>query len=184
MPRDAVKLEYGVPQEIALAYATGRAIETDWGVRTMYTLTDGRVLFLGAEQSSLVDSLLLEPGELFTIEKQRSGRKTLWRVERAQSSAVPPAAVVPVLSRGTGTDGPAPVPQLAPVVQMPAPSLPPRSGGPVPANIAFREILAFVNKALEESGEKWSPAAKQAIVETIMESAGKQGLITIWERAA
>jgi hypothetical protein len=57
-----------------------------------------------------------------------------------------------------------------------------RSLGPIPWNIAFREVLQFVTAELKAAGEQWSDQSRQDIASTILISAAKSKLIGIWER--
>ena len=56
------------------------------------------------------------------------------------------------------------------------------AGGPIPLNIAFREIVRFVVAELKDSGEQWSDQCRQDLVSTVMISAQKAGLLGVWER--
>ena len=53
---------------------------------------------------------------------------------------------------------------------------------PIPFNVAFAEIVHFVTRTLNESGEQWSEQSRQDLVSTVLISAGKQGLLGVWER--
>lgn len=70
---------------------------------------------------------------------------------------------------GTGTHGPAPLPQSL---------RPPR----IPYNIAFREVLQFVTGGLKDAGEQWTDQARQDMVSTVLISASNSGLLSLWER--
>ena len=80
--------------------------------------------------------------------------------------------------RGNGTTGPAPQPQTAVAV---APAKPQRFG-PIPYNVAFREITAFVTVGLKEMGEQWTDDSRQGMISTILIAAAKQGILGPWER--
>ena len=75
--------------------------------------------------------------------------------------------------RGTGTYGPAP--QTAPQALFE-----PRQ--PIPWNVAFREVLAFVTQELKAAGEQWTDQARQDAVSTVLIAAAKSGHIGLWER--
>lgn len=75
------------------------------------------------------------------------------------------------VERGTGTYGPAP--RLA--------SVPPR-GVRIPYNVAFREVLGFVNAELEAAGESWDDLSKQRVVAGILQSMERWGVLCLWER--
>ena len=73
------------------------------------------------------------------------------------------------MSLGTGTNGPAPLPQTFRPTR-------------IPYNVAFREVLGFVTHELKESGEQWTDQARQDMVSTILISASNNGLLSVWER--
>lgn len=86
-----------------------------------------------------------------------------------------------LFDRGTGTYGPAPAPKSSfrnyfsprPIRTDPA--------GPVPANVATREILAFI--AADPNTADWSCKARQELASTIYIGIARLGYITLWERA-
>lgn len=84
--------------------------------------------------------------------------------------------------RGTGTHGPAPA-------EVPAPAAPPvplpavaryQKRGQIPANVAVREILAFIN--IDPNTKNWSDQARQDMASTVYIAHVKQGHIGLWER--
>ena len=102
-----VKFEANVPLELALKYATGRAVTSTVtnSQQMMYTLADGRRMYLDLHVSARVDELGLKPGEIFTLCKVGKGKDTQWAVRRGpldETSAYAPKPVAPpeqVLSR-------------------------------------------------------------------------------------
>lgn len=52
----------------------------------------------------------------------------------------------------------------------------------IPYNVAFREIVQFVTKELNESGEQWSEQSRQDLVSTCLISSAKAGLLGVWQR--
>ena len=54
----------------------------------------------------------------------------------------------------------------------------------IPADVAFREVLAFVTNGLKEAGEQWTDESKQGMVSTIMIQCMRDGAIGIWNRGA
>ena len=91
------------------------------------------------------------------------GKLRTMRKPNPQQPALP-------FDRGTGTFGPAPLPQSL---------RPPR----IPYNVAFREVLHFVTAELHEAGEQWTDQARQDMVSTVLISASNNGLLSLWERA-
>ena len=82
-----------------------------------------------------------------------------------------------LFDRGTGTDSPAPA-QLAPLILPAAAAI--RKSGQIPANVATREILEFVNA--DPGTANWSADAKQDLCSTILIASFKAGYIGLWER--
>lgn len=94
------------------------------------------------------------------------------------------AAAVPYLAP-TGTEGAA--------IPLPAPKGPALAAvagggkrgtrpGPIPYNVAFREIVQLVASELKEVGEQWSDQSRQDAVSTLFIAAGKAGWLGVWER--
>ncbi len=77
--------------------------------------------------------------------------------------------------RGTGTHGPAP----RPVFGQPAPGRG-KMPEPIPANVAVREILAFINA--DPNTLNWGSEARQDLASTVIIAAYKAGHIGLWER--
>jgi hypothetical protein len=72
---------------------------------------------------------------------------------------------------GSGTYGPAPARRPDP-----------RPPEPIPWNIAFREVSAFVVAELKANHLQWSDQAQQAAVCTILIAESKKGRIGPWQR--
>lgn len=86
----------------------------------------------------------------------------------------------------TGTEGapvPLPAPQRKPAIAAVAGNRRDKPG-PIPANIAFSEILQFVADQLKSSGVTWNDQAVQDFISTVWISGCKAGWITLWEREA
>ena len=168
-----------VPQELRLGSDTSpeKLIQ---GAGCLYTLSDGRLLHLPGSVSQDMACLSLGPGESFHVcQHQKGGGLPYWSVwlsnetekrraaaeapeleqqlaesialvARRRSAGIDRGAAVPLLAP-TGTEGPAP--QLAPRKPAIAAVAGDRRGkpGPIPANIAFSEILQFTQAQLRES---------------------------------
>jgi hypothetical protein len=80
--------------------------------------------------------------------------------------------------KGTGTYGPAPEPVILPAVASVPKKLPP--AGQIPANVAVREILAFI--CTDPNTQNWSDQARQDLASTVYIATVKQGFIGLWER--
>ena len=91
-----------------------------------------------------------------------------------------PAADQPRLfDRGTGTHGPAPAAMPVPVTILPAAARG-RMQAQIPANIAVKEILAFISS--DPSTANWSDQARQDMASTVYIAAVKAGHVGLWER--
>jgi len=74
--RDVVEFAPNVPQQIpGLKWPDGKIISNQYGERMMYTLTDGRVMFLDLDVGAKINLIELQPREAFWIRKTSSGRK-------------------------------------------------------------------------------------------------------------
>lgn len=173
-----------------------------------YQTTTGQELTLPRPAVVLINELEAKAGQPLTITQHWSGRPgdpKRWTVTLAESAnpaaqepaSVPEPAPMPARStpaprtaptpiraaeqprlfdtRGTGTYGPAP----RPVFGQPAPA---RGQRPeqIPANVAVREILAFIEA--DPNTANWSAEARQDLASTIYIGTAKQGLIGLWER--
>jgi hypothetical protein len=98
-----------VPVEVALKFPTGKLVQGNHGKDMMYTLVDGRLMFLEQGVAVQLDTLRIAPGEPFWITRNagRPGVKgsVSWDIRRPQAGArcqVPgvstpqPAAAPPV----------------------------------------------------------------------------------------
>ena len=74
---DIVKFEWDQPVEVALKYPDPKVFESQWGgERAMYSLTDGRVMYLDSIGAARIKSLEVQPGEMFFVVKRKNGRLT------------------------------------------------------------------------------------------------------------
>jgi hypothetical protein len=87
-----------------------------------------------------------------------------------------------LFDRGTGTHGPAPAAdsQLAPLILPAAAAIRDRKPGQIPANVAIKEILAFI--AADPNTQNWSDQARQDLASTVYIAAVKQEQVGLWER--
>jgi hypothetical protein len=74
---DIVKFEWDQPVEVALKYPDPKIFESQWGgERAMYSLTDGRVMYVDSLGAARIKSLDVQPGEMFFVVKRKNGRLT------------------------------------------------------------------------------------------------------------
>ena len=72
--RDVVEFPPSAPVTVALKYSQGRTISGQYGERVMFTLTDGRVMFLAPEVAGRIESLDINVRESFTITRGPTGQ--------------------------------------------------------------------------------------------------------------
>jgi len=81
---DKVQFQTNVPVEVALKYNDGKEVNGQYGDQVLYTLTDGRVMYVPPIVKRRIDELGIERGELFTLtkaEKKNGTRRTIeWLV--------------------------------------------------------------------------------------------------------
>lgn len=81
---DKVAFQTNVPVEVALKYGDGKDVNGQYGDQVLYTLTDGRVMYVPPIVRKQIEDLGIARGELFTItkaEKKNGTRRTIeWRV--------------------------------------------------------------------------------------------------------
>ncbi len=101
---------------------------------------------------------------------------------RRPSKRAPAPEIQPRLfDKGTGTHGPAP--QEAPLsIPLPAVAIGRQmKPGQIPANIAVREILAFIKS--DPSTANWGDQAIQDLASTVIIAAYRAGHVGLWERS-
>jgi hypothetical protein len=81
---DKVQFQTNVPVEVALKYNDGKEVNGQYGDQVLYTLTDGRVMYVPPIVKRKIDELGIGRGELFTLtkaEKKNGTRRTIeWLV--------------------------------------------------------------------------------------------------------
>ena len=87
---EILRFEMNVPVEVSLRHACqGKPIEGRYGNRVMFTLADGRVMYVAPIVASQISDLGIQPGERFQVSKQlkRQGSRRLieWNVQRVAS---------------------------------------------------------------------------------------------------
>ena len=77
---DKVQFQTNVPVEVALKYNDGKEVNGQYGDQVLYTLTDGRVMYVPPIVKRKIDELGIGRGELFTLtkaEKKNGTRRTI-----------------------------------------------------------------------------------------------------------
>jgi hypothetical protein len=84
-PRDVVDFPPNAPVTVALMYPQGKIVSGQYGERVMFTLTDGRVMFLDPEVAGRIESLGINVRESFTIARcspAQKGDPVTWDIAR------------------------------------------------------------------------------------------------------
>lgn len=196
--KNRINFQPNKPEKVALKYRQGlNKTHRTFGPYTHYGLTDGRTMDLPPSAAAMVTALKLEPSEPFTVEKvQQPGGKAEWRVSKLDLQAEleqmagvgvygvrpaparpfqvrsiddpPPIAPAPSVQRGTGTYGPSPKPQIV--------------NGKIPIDVAFGEILDWLNRELDARNEVWDARTRQAMISTVLIGQGQGGRLAPWQR--
>ena len=81
---EKLQFQTNVPIDVALKYNDGKEVTGQYGDQVLYTLTDGRVMYVPPIVKKKIDELGIGRGELFTItkaEKKNGTRRTIeWLV--------------------------------------------------------------------------------------------------------
>ncbi|HLG96633.1 MAG TPA: hypothetical protein VKX49_10025 [Bryobacteraceae bacterium] len=89
---DKVQFQTNIPVEVALKYGNGKDVTGQYGDQVLYTLTDGRVMYVPPIVRKQIEDLDVARGELFTItkaEKKNGTRRTIeWQVAVHRRSAI------------------------------------------------------------------------------------------------
>ena len=94
--REIVEFPSDTPVEVALKYPTARQITTEHGERAMFSLVDGRVMFLDLEVAGQIAAAGLNVKERFTITRRpNGGTKSSWEITRLPGEQPNGAYVVP-----------------------------------------------------------------------------------------
>src|ERR1022692_1548652 len=95
---DKVQFQTNVPVEVALKYNDGKEVTGQYGDQVLYTLTDGRVMYVPPFVKKRIDELGIGRGELFTLtkaEKKNGTRRTIeWVVAAGERGDTHPPARV------------------------------------------------------------------------------------------
>jgi hypothetical protein len=81
--RQSVSFQSNIPERVALAHRDGVYKEGMYGPRIMYTLIDGRVMFLDPDVAARINTMAILPGQEFWIVKRKpagKGQKTRWDI--------------------------------------------------------------------------------------------------------
>jgi hypothetical protein len=99
-----LRFEANTPVQVTLKYDGGRDVAGRYGPQVLYTLADGRLMYLEPKAARRIDELKITAGEPFSICKSevRTGqkRKVEWDVKRLE-----PTARLELVPHGSGELG-------------------------------------------------------------------------------
>ena len=81
MKRHYVSFQTNVPEKLVLAYKDGVLKDGMYGPRVMYTLMDGRIMWLNSDVAAKIRMAEIQPRQVFWLCKRRGagkGTKTRW----------------------------------------------------------------------------------------------------------
>ncbi len=86
-PREVVEFPPDVPVTVALKYSHAKTVSSQYGERFMFSLADGRVMFLAPDVRAKIEALGINVRENFTItrrwyEQQGSPATATWELAR------------------------------------------------------------------------------------------------------
>ena len=104
-PREVVEFPPNVPVTIALKYGHAKTVSSQYGERFMFSLADGRVMFLDPEVGGKIEAMGINVRENFTITRKWDEQKsvTSWDVARLPGEQPNGTFVVPSVS-GNGNE--------------------------------------------------------------------------------
>jgi hypothetical protein len=210
MNRQIVQFISNIPVEISLQNPDGVLKDTPYGARVMYSLVDGRVMFLEKDVAQKVQLAQVQPGQKFWLCKHRpSGRgaRVRWEVyledptpvvsrETKVEAETTLEATLKRSSRLAGMRKKNAQPAVSPAIDGAPEPKNPGTDGPqtirakkqsspptkVPYNVALREIAGFVKSEVNGQGLQLDNDAMQDLISTVFIQAGKDGFLTMWER--
>jgi hypothetical protein len=100
-PREVVEFPANVPVTVALKYPQAKTVSSQYGERFMFSLVDGRVMFLDPEVGGKIEALGINVRENFTITRKWDGQKdslTSWEVARVPGEQPNGTLVLPAIA--------------------------------------------------------------------------------------
>src|ERR1035437_2759425 len=130
-PREVVDFPANIPVPVALQYGQGKTISNQHRERIIYSLTDGRVMFLDLAVAGQIESAGINVRESFTITRKTDGQKvspSTWEVARLPGEQPNGTLVVPA-PPAAATNGTAATPKPAASATAATPDVPRRQPG-------------------------------------------------------
>jgi hypothetical protein len=97
-PREVVEFPANVPVTVALKYGHAKTVSSQYGERFMFSLADGRVMFLAPEVGAKIEALGINVRENFTIIRKWDEEKSAatWEVARVAGEQPNGTLVLPL----------------------------------------------------------------------------------------
>jgi hypothetical protein len=166
-PREVVEFPPNIPVTVALKYGQGKTVSNQYGERMMFSLVDGRVLFLDLDVAGQIAQLGINVRENFTITKQSDGRKDspiTWAVARLAGEQPNGTLVVPALPVPPAVPAKLPVPAAA--IAEPVAIRPPGRGLVDEANALVDSYAEVLARALTKYEGRIKPEEARALLIT------------------
>jgi hypothetical protein len=99
-PREVVEFPPNVPVTVALKYSHAKTVSSQYGERFMFSLADGRVMFLAPDVGAKIEALGINVRENFTITRkwdEEKGSLLAWEVARLAGEQPNGTFVVPAV---------------------------------------------------------------------------------------
>jgi hypothetical protein len=99
-PREVVEFPPNVPVTVALRYGHAKTVSSQYGERFMFSLADGRVMFLAPDVGAKIEALGVNVRENFTVTRkwdELQGSPVTWEVARLAGEQPNGTFVVPAV---------------------------------------------------------------------------------------
>lgn len=188
-PRDVVDFPPNIPVSVALKFATPRTVSGINGERFMFSLTDGRVMFLDPEVAGQIASLGVNVRENFSVTKRWNGQRetpATWEVARVCGEQPNGTFVAPAVATAAENSGARGTAQPGDVAQQSGAAVSPKSpasavtasGAPSAleeqVNMCVDAYAACLGRALEKHGGKVKPEEVKSIFLTLVINRGSR----------
>jgi hypothetical protein len=170
-PREVVDFPPNTPVPVALQYGQGKTISNQHGERMMYSLTDGRVMFLDLAVAGQIESAGINVREAFTITRKTDSQKgspSTWEVARLPGEQPNGTLVVPALA-AAATNGAAATPKPGASATGATPAVPRRQPGRSlveDANALVDDFAAVLEHTLNKYQGRIKPEEAKALLIT------------------
>ena len=141
--------------EVSLKYAQGRLLATQYGERMMFSLTDGRVMFLHPQTAGQIEAAGINVNERFQITRLSNADAPMtWAVTRIPGEQPNGTLAVPIGAAAPGASAPAPKPPASATAAVAAPAAQRRHVAPLVEEgkalvDAYAEVLGYALNTYE-----------------------------------